>query len=238
MQLGYIECYHAFHLVPDHMEDSVAWHQLLKQKYDADGSDQSASISTAKFDTILGDCMAISDIPTVMFGPELIAAYPSAKVILNRRRDVQAWKRSFRETVYTAITSRMMRFSSFFDTKLFWMNRMALKILQELFHGDFEGNAEQAYVEHYQRLENVLQKSGRSYLRWGVEEGWQPLCEYLEKPVPDGQEFPNGNAPKEHDERVKVVLGARFRNAFTNAGIFFGTIIVVVVSMAIAVRSR
>ena len=43
--------------------------------------------------------MAITDLPAARFAPELIAAYPNAKVILNKRDDADAWYRSFDETM-------------------------------------------------------------------------------------------------------------------------------------------
>lgn len=42
------------------------------------------------------------------------------------------------------------------------------------------------------------------FLEWGVEEGWGPLCEFLEKEIPETP-FPNGNAPASY---LKVVGGA------------------------------
>lgn len=31
-------------------------------------------------------------------------------------------------------------------------------------------------------------------LEWTVEDGWEPLCECLGKPVPEGEPFPHTNA--------------------------------------------
>ena len=38
-------------------------------------------------------------------------------------------------------------------------------IIDALFHGDFEKNADEAYVRHYQDLEATLKDSGRDYLK-------------------------------------------------------------------------
>jgi hypothetical protein len=38
-------------------------------------------------------------------------------------------------------------------------------------------------------------------LVWDVTQGWEPLCEFLELPVPDAP-FPNVNDSKEFVERV------------------------------------
>ncbi|GLA27278.1 hypothetical protein AnigIFM63326_004473 [Aspergillus niger] len=97
------------------------------------------------FDRLLGDMDASTDVPTVWFASELLQAYPDAKVILNRRRDIQAWKESFRASVLP-----MMQ-------KLFWgvwLTRLGHQTL--LFRGDFEKNAEKAYRNHYEGLELIL----------------------------------------------------------------------------------
>lgn len=57
------------------------------------------------FDRLLGDMEASTDVPTVWFAPELLQAYPDAKVILNSRRDIKAWKESFRASVLPMMQS-------------------------------------------------------------------------------------------------------------------------------------
>ena len=43
------------------------------------------------FESVLATCEAVTDGPANIFGEELMAYYPDAKVILNRRRDIEAW---------------------------------------------------------------------------------------------------------------------------------------------------
>lgn len=51
------------------------------------------------------------------------------------------------------------------------------------------------YDEHYGELERLLKAEGREYLDWTVEDGWGPLCAFLEQKVPES-EFPSGNDTK------------------------------------------
>lgn len=125
------------------------------------------------FDKVLARCEAVTDIPAVWFSHELLAAYPDARVILNRRRDVKDWKRSFAETVLPLMQSWEYWWTSVFDAELFWGMAITLHCHGvELFEGDFERNGERRYVEHYEGLERELERQGRKFLRWGVEDGW------------------------------------------------------------------
>jgi hypothetical protein len=76
-------------------------------------------ITRAEFDHVLGDEEALTDIPSAWFATDLPRAYPEAKVILNRWRDVHEWHRSFRDIVLPTMTSWTYWWASFFDTRLF-----------------------------------------------------------------------------------------------------------------------
>ena len=53
-------------------------------------------------------------------------------------------------------------------------------------------------------IEAECRLEGRAWLDWTVEDGWKPLCAFLDKPVPD-HEFPSGNTVGDFDaKRVKV----------------------------------
>jgi len=65
--------------------DNNMWYRALQAKFKGVGT-----FSNADWDALLGHCQAVCDIPAAAFGPELIAAYPDAKVILTIR-DVDKW---------------------------------------------------------------------------------------------------------------------------------------------------
>lgn len=52
-------------------------------------------------------------------------------------------------------------------------------------------------------------------LEWEVQDGWEPLCEFLGKEVPR-QDFPSSNNPKGFDMRVGRLLGSCQRRADRN----------------------
>lgn len=66
-------------------------------------------------------------------------------------------------------------------TNLMWM--------QVYFEGDFERHAVGAYHRYFEEIESMLSSQGRSHLDWVVQEGWMPLCHFLERSVPESH-FP------------------------------------------------
>jgi Sulfotransferase domain len=79
--------------VPENPGDAIVWCRLGFAK--AQGEPSDSNLFTAhSFDRVIGDCDAVTDVPCAIFGPEMLQAYPDAKVILNRRTDEEAWVRS------------------------------------------------------------------------------------------------------------------------------------------------
>ncbi|KAJ5713510.1 uncharacterized protein N7483_010691 [Penicillium malachiteum] len=168
------------------------------------------------FDRVLADKVALTDVPPVWFAPELLQAYPEALVILNRRRDIQDWKCSFRDSILPMMQSWKYWLASWFEAELFWgvwLTRLGHD--EFLFKGDFEAHAEKAYIGHYENLEKILEAEGRAYLDWSVEDDWAPLCEFLDLARPDVP-FPQGNTAPEFIPKLLTVDDARFRKATTN----------------------
>jgi hypothetical protein len=81
LHLGFTDCYHGQSTISARAwVDCHAWYRLLVRKFH---TSQPAKLTAADFDAILGDCMAATDVPAVLFAAELLDAYPGAKVVLN-----------------------------------------------------------------------------------------------------------------------------------------------------------
>lgn len=65
--------------------DCEMWTRAIRAKFDGEGD-----FGKAEWDQLLGHCQAVCDLPAAAFAPELIAAYPNAKVILTNR-DPDSW---------------------------------------------------------------------------------------------------------------------------------------------------
>lgn len=240
--LGCEKVYHGFN-VPENPGDAIVWCRLGFAK--AQGEPSDSNLFTAhSFDRVIGDCDAVTDIPCAIFGPEMLQAYPDAKVILNRRTDEEAWVRSVRSAIIPVAHSWSFWFKSFFDAELFWIRRTYDACFFPVFKtqhwtpdDDGLNFGKQIYREHYSRLKSALKQENRDLLEWDVRDGWAPLCEFLGKQVPLGVEFPRGNDPKEFAARRAQMHGERMRRVRRNiwiAGSVVGVGLAIVVAWIIA----
>lgn len=212
--LGFEHAYHGFDLTstPGTYE---AWVKLARKKYaNADGE---ATITRVDFDRILGHCQAVTAFPCASFALELIDAYgPDVKVILNTRRDVDAWYKSITSTV--SVRSGAASWSewimSFFSAELYWRRQHFEEWVDKYYHGSMRATAKWKLKEHVAMVKGSVETE--RLLEWSVEEGWDPLCRFLDIDVPKGLDFPRGNPPAEFFERVKKPYRMHSRVAWRN----------------------
>lgn len=161
--------------------------------------------------------MATTDIPGASFACELIRAYPDAKVILNKREDVEAWYQSVLNTFGTS--SPLGNWSTaLFDAELFWLKAGRDAMWSHMVDYDFARTGKEVYRRHYAAIDEMLEAEkaagrDRKVLRWTVEDGWDGLLEFLGKKLPiDHQtglaiEFPSGNdVPEFHRRRMATAM--------------------------------
>jgi hypothetical protein len=132
---------------------------------------------------------AVTDFPAACFGPELIAAYPEAKVVLTTR-DPDAWVESVRSTLNWRYNDKVLYWLSFVDWGYRLYAPMYAMMWDRFFEGDFDKNAKLVFEKHSAELKSLV-PAGR-LLEYDVREGWGPLCRFLEVDKPD-QPFPSGN---------------------------------------------
>jgi hypothetical protein len=101
--------------------------------------------------------------------------YPDAKVIL-MPRDENAWIKSMSETLVwahakpDADTARPMR-------------PLAERYHTYCWDDDFAKNGRQFYQRYLREVRRFRKK--RPILEYSVQQGWEPLCNFLNLPVPD-----------------------------------------------------
>ncbi|KAJ7435444.1 hypothetical protein B0H11DRAFT_2113750 [Mycena galericulata] len=177
--LGYKDCYH-FCNVFTNIRDCDMWMEAFAAKYQGKGK-----FGRAEFDKLLGHCMAVTDAPCNAFAPELIEAYPEAKVILVER-DLEAWYTSF-NIVLETIFQPHFRVAVFLDP--FWNGKLGGMVytwmIEQFGAPNLEKgrqNARKVYQEHY--------------------------AEFLGKDVPD-MSFPRiTDAAKDVARALRNVVGA------------------------------
>jgi len=79
-------------------------------------------ISVAKNSTIclVVHSVAVTDAASLVFAVEMIRAYPNAKVVLNVRRDLDAWHASAVENLVGVNEYRAFWFMSWWKREAFW----------------------------------------------------------------------------------------------------------------------
>ena len=172
--LGLGPVHHMFEVVKN-PEQSVDWLSALDD-------------STVLRD-LLADYRSAVDWPTCHFWRELMDLYPEAKVLLTHR-DPKAWYKSIRNTIYRLLTAK----SSDMPSDQVKMARRI--VMDETFDGRL---GEEDYAIEIFEKHNALVKAtvpAERLLVFNVREGWQPLCDFLDLPVP-AEPFPNTNSTEE-----------------------------------------
>lgn len=172
--LGYKGVYHGFVITSRQREDCAFWVPLMRRKLAGrlNRSDEEPDdIGPVDFDSVLANCEAVTDGPANVFGQELMALYPDAKVILNRRRDADAWHASMKRSCLEVFSIPMWTLS-WFDTGLCWLWWNFDLVMRGYYGGDFDKNGKRVSAKHYEDLRRSLMSNNRPYLDWSVEQGW------------------------------------------------------------------
>lgn len=150
------------------------------------------------------------DFPAAMFYRELAEEYPDAKVILSVR-DADAWYRSASSTIFrgTPAAAWVLAWSlGLFSPNLRGALRLRAMLERDLFQGFLEGRKDDAaymkerFVAWIEQVKQAIPPE--RLLVWNVEEGWEPLCDFLGAPVPD-RPFPHRNGGDSFGERTRLV---------------------------------
>ena len=100
------------------------------------------------------------------------------QVILNRRKDVEAWEKSFHSSLIQGLRdSWWLKALSLFSPDYFWLRQITLRYVVDFFNGSFEKHGMDVYSAHYRQLEDLVGE-GR-YLEWTVEDGWCVVLRFL-----------------------------------------------------------
>jgi hypothetical protein len=147
------------------------------------------------------------DWPGSYYYRELAELYPDAKVLLSVR-DGQAWARSMRATIWgmfydDILINHLSEARAIVDPK--W------RAFTELMKGMWKRSGllngaettDEWMINAIERFQDEVQQTvpADRLLVWSVSEGWEPLCEFLEVPVPDTP-FPHLNDSKLFAERI------------------------------------
>lgn len=154
--------------------------ELVRRKYNG-ARDGDVQITSAEFDILLGDNQAVVDTLSLFFAPELLAAYPNAKVILNVRPDMNAWYRSIDRTFVQEVDQSWTVWGmQWFSSEFHWLYSLYLRYgYPGVFHSvtttdGVQRNAKWVYRDHCNMVRGMVPQD--QLLEWSVEDGWEPLC--------------------------------------------------------------
>jgi hypothetical protein len=180
-QLGLGPCHHMEEVVDNLPAQVPLWSEAL------DGNPD--------WQAIYNGYLSAVDWPTAAFFRELIKAYPSARFVLTHRSP-ESWADSFTATIYKLIAERDQAPPEMKE----WLE-MVNNIVSKT--GFPEGLARedlmQAFIDHNEAVKETIPAS--QLLVYDVKEGWEPLCEFLDVPVP-AEPFPRTNRREEFWELV------------------------------------
>lgn len=186
-QLGFGPCYHMIEtrLHPGH---DALWRAL-------------ASGSSDAWRAILDGYRSSVDWPAIFIWKTLIAENPCAKVILTVR-DPERWYESAAQTIF----ARMLEFettaseSSTADAERREHMRMVNAIvLDGTFGGDLgRDNAIAVFNAHNEEVRDTVPRD--RLLVYEAGQGWDPLCEFLDVPVPE-EPYPKVNSTADFVQR-------------------------------------
>jgi hypothetical protein len=190
--LGLAPCYHMVNVLTD-LPQTERWRQAL-----------SGDVALSE---IFEGFQATVDWPGAFFYRELIELYPDAKVLLSVRSG-DAWVKSMHDTIWGVIYGDQLirhlsdawravdpEWDGYLDLMAeMWRSSGLIENAQTT------GVQMAAAMERYHEEVKATVPSDR-LLVWSVADGWEPLCAFLELPVPEA-DFPRVNDSAQFADRI------------------------------------
>lgn len=204
IELGYSRCHH--------MKSVVLDIGGLGQKWKEAYSETDTTKRQAILRDILQDYDAIVDAPGCFLVDDLIEVFPTAQVILSLRSSPQQWRQSISMTLdllwdpweyMWTIWHQRTRYFAFVASPMFE------KICMSRYNSPFFfTKSTEVYTRHNDWVRSIIPKE--RLLEFEPAQGWQPLCNFLKKPVP-ATPFPRLNEA----EMVRGILSRWKREGMT-----------------------
>jgi Sulfotransferase domain len=196
--LGFGPCYHMYHLLTESPEDV---HFFISAR----------DTGEADWATLFSSFKSAVDFPASLYYKSILKTYPNAKIILSTRDD-ESWYRSISETIFKAHKPTFLKkaktllslpFSSGIRKRLRVLS-YAGRMIKEFYGPDLEDKT--SVIEKFntwnQKVSETIPKE--QLLIFDVKEGWEPLCTFLNVPVPTVP-FPKINSTEEFKKRTRSI---------------------------------
>jgi hypothetical protein len=175
--LGY-RCYHMKEITEDagHLR---TWHEFV------------SGAAPMDWKALFKRYQATVDFPACVYYRELLREFPDAKVVLTLR-DPEQWFRSFLTLQQTTDRFRVFRFIPRVRRFLKFVDLLLGKVFGSPRDHD---HSIEVYNRHNQEVQEFVPTDRLLVFR--VQEGWEPLCKFLGRDVPEGIFFPHLNEGKQ-----------------------------------------
>ena len=196
--LGYGKCYH--------MEELFRNPEGVKHWADAYNE------TLVNWNDLFKNYSSIEDFPGSMYYKELFNYYPEAKIILSVR-DPESWYQSTLNTIYAfdpgpAIKIKLLLKMPFSSKARHLFKAIQLNdksIWKKFFEGKFKDKtyAIHKFNSHIEEVKQIIPKD--QLLIFEARNGWEPLCEFLNKPIPEIP-YPSTNKSQNFHDWAKGIV--------------------------------
>jgi hypothetical protein len=179
-QLGFAPCYHMREVFADMDAQLPHWERAV-----AGDPDWEATFAGAE-----SSC----DFPSAYYYRELMEFYPEAKVVLSVR-SAESWVRSMRDTVWPVyfgpspmhhVSEARRAVDRNWDRYITFMTALTFDERTGAMGGDHSSDAGLAAIMERWNARVKADVPPERLLVWEPSDGWEPMCEFLAVPVPDG----------------------------------------------------
>ena len=189
-QIGFGPCYHMVECFPRGDTHFKLWAEARK--------------GNAAWDAIFQGFNATVDFPAATSWRELAEYYPDAKVILSVR-DAEGWWKSTQDTILSPHWVEWTRNSiagEFFNATIY-----------DYFDGDVNTHDHMihCFEQHIADVQANIPED--RLLTFEARQGWEPLCDFLGVPVPEG-DFPRINDTEATKEIIAGIMDQGFAGVF------------------------
>lgn len=197
-ELGFNGCYHMIDLLGNPQQ--VHYWEAASRGEDVN------------WDELFEGYQATVDYPGCRYYKQFMELYPDAKVVLTVR-DPNNWYESTRDTIYQVMLRTFGEKGDEKNAPSFPGDPQLLLRVMELLRkdmwlDDFEGRFEdrEFAIDFFNRWVAQVKEHvpANRLLVFDVRQGWGPLCEFLDVPVPQDKPFPRLNDREAFMNRIKA----------------------------------
>ena len=200
-ELGFGPCHHMMEVMRDRKQ--TEWFYRISQG------------DRVEWGEVFDDYSSAVDWPSAAYYAELMEVFPNAKVILSVR-DPDSWYKSVNDTIFNVVPNIPQWVQALFPRS----KKIAILIEAIVWQGVFKGQfKDKDYaIDVYEKNTEAVMASVPSdrLLIHSAKEGWEPICKFLEVPLPETQ-YPWVNDRKSQKRRIIILRALKWLPLFSLA---------------------